>query len=136
MKQLASEYQSDALSSLGWHLLGNNKSVDLSKINKYDSKNKNIYYKEILIKRTKTDSKTKEKITLNERMIVTFSPKYAAYQKNIRDSQITRAKEIIEKHPEQFSRLPQNNAKRFIKKKILQMTANVLKNINCITRKV
>ena len=49
-------------------------------------------------------------------MIVTFSPKYAAYQKNIRDSQITRAKEIIEKHPEQFSRLPQNNAKRFIQK--------------------
>ena len=42
--------------------------------------------------------KLKKKITLNERMIVTFSPKYAAYQKNIRDAQISRAKEIIEKH--------------------------------------
>ena len=49
-------------------------------------------------------------------MIVTFSPKYAAYQKNIRDSQILRAKEIIEKHPEQYTKLPQNNAKRFIQK--------------------
>ena len=105
------------ISILAFQTLSTNSLTELiSKINKYDSKNKNIYYKEILIKRTKTDSKTKEKITLNERMIVTFSPKYAAYQKNIRDSQITRAKEIIEKHPEQFSRLPQNNAKRFIQK--------------------
>ena len=100
LKQLSSKYQADALSTLGWHLLGSNKSIDINKINKYDSKNKNIYYKEMLIKRTKTDAKTKEKITLEERMIVTFSPKYAAYQKNIRDSQISRAKEIIEKYPD------------------------------------
>ena len=125
LKQLSSEYQADALSNLGWHLLGSNKSIDINKINKYDSKNKNIYYKEILIKRTKTDAKTKEKITLEERMIITFSPKYAAYQKNIRDAQISRAKEIIEKHPEQFSKLPQNNAKRFIQKE------NITKDGEC-----
>ena len=77
---------------------------------------KNIYYKEILLKRSKKDTKTKQSITLEERMIVTFSPKYAAYQKSIRDSQIFRAKEIIQKHPESFSRLPQNNVKRFIQK--------------------
>ena len=116
LKQLASEYQADAISNVGWHLIGNNKSVNLSKIEKYDSKNKNIYYKEIIIERTKKDKQTNEKITLKERMIVTFSPKYAAYQKNIRDAQISRAKEIIEKPPETFSKLPQNNAKRFIQK--------------------
>lgn len=116
LKQLPFEYQTDALSLLGWHILGSNNSINISKINKYDPKNKNIYYKEVLMKRTKNDAKTKKKITLNERMIVTFSPKYAAYQKNIRDAQILRAKEIIEKCPEQFSKLPQNNAKRFIKK--------------------
>lgn len=116
LKQLPSEYQTDALSLLGWHILGSNNSINISKINKYDPKNKNIYYKEVLMKRAKNDAKTKKKITLNERMIVTFSPKYAAYQKNIRDAQILSAKEIIEKCPEQFSKLPQNNAKRFIKK--------------------
>ena len=116
LKQLSAEYQADALSPMGWQLLGSNKSVNINEINKYDSKNKNIYYKEILIKRTKTDPKTKGKITLNERMIVTFSPKYAIYQKNIRDAQITRAKEIINNHPEQYSKLSQNNAKRFIQK--------------------
>ena len=116
LKQLSQEYQADAISNIGWHLLGSRKSIDLSKLNKYDSKNKNIYYKEILIKRTKKDPTTKEKITLEERMIVTFSPKYASYQKNIRDAQIFRAKEIIEKYPERYTKLPQNNAKRFIQK--------------------
>lgn len=116
LKQLAGEYQADAISNVGWHLVGSNKSVNLSKIDKYDSKNKNMYYKEIILERTKKDKQTNEKITLKERMIVTFSPKYAAYQKSIRDAQISRAKEIIEKHPEQYTKLPQNNAKRFIQK--------------------
>lgn len=116
LKQLPQEYLADALSNTGWHLLGNSKSINLNKINKYDSNNKNIYYKEVLIKRTKKDTETKEKNILEERMIVTFSPKYAAYQKNIRDSQIARAKEIITKYPEQYGKIPQNNAKRFIQK--------------------
>ncbi|MBQ3414682.1 MAG: IS1634 family transposase [Clostridia bacterium] len=116
LKQLKNEYLVDALSNTGWHIVGNNKSINLKNIEKYDSSNKNIYYKEILLERTKKDAETKEKITLKERMIITFSPRYAAYQKNIRDAQIVRAKEIIEKHPEQYSKLPQNNAKRFIQK--------------------
>lgn len=116
LKQLPQEYQSDAISNIGWHLLGSSKSINLGKLNKYDSKNKNIYYKEILITRSKKDPDTKKRITLKERMIVTFSPKYATYQKNIRDAQIFRAKEMIEKHPERYTKLPQNNAKRFIQK--------------------
>ncbi len=116
LKQLSSEYQADAFSNIGWHLLGSNKIVNLSKVDKYDAKNKQMYYKEIIIERTKKDSKTKQNITLKERLIITFSPKYAAYQKNIRDCQIARAKDIIENHPEQFSKLPQNQAKRFVQK--------------------
>lgn len=116
LKQLPQEYQTDAISNIGWHLLGSSKSINLGKLNKYDSKNKNIYYKEILITRSKKDPDTKKRITLKERMIVTFSPKYAIYQKNIRDAQIFRAKEMIEKHPERYTKLPQNNAKRFIQK--------------------
>src|SRR5699024_12751190 len=92
------------------HSIPTRRSSDL--IEKYDSKNKNMYYKEIIIERTKKDKQTNEKITLKERMIVTFSPKYAAYQKNIRDSQILRAKEIIEKHPEQYTKLPQNKDRK------------------------
>ena len=116
LKQLSNKYKTDALSNIGWRLVGTNKSINLSKIERYDSKNKNMYYKEIIIERTKKNKETNEKIALKERMIVTFSPKYAAYQKNIRDAQISRAKEIIEKRPEQYTKLPQNSAKRFIQK--------------------
>lgn len=116
LKQLSKEYQADAISNIGWHHIGSNNAINLKKIDKYDSKNKNMYYKEIIIERTKKDIQTNKKITLKERMIVTFSPKYAAYQKNIRDAQISRAKEIIEKYPERYTKLPQNNAKRFIQK--------------------
>ena len=116
IKQLANEYQNDALSNIGWHILGSNKYVNLSKIDKYDANDKNMYYKEILMERTKKDKSTGEKITLKEKLIVTFSPKYAAYQKNIREAQISRAKDIISNHPERFAKFPQNNAKRFIKK--------------------
>lgn len=116
LKQLSNKYKTDALSNIGWRLVGSNKSINLSKIKRYDSKNKNMYYKEIIIERTKKNKETNEKIALKERMIVTFSPKYAAYQKNIRDAQISRAKEIIEKHPDQYTKLPQNSAKRFIQK--------------------
>ena len=114
LKQLEQKYQQEALSNYGWHILGDTKSINLDNIKKYDSKNKNIYYKEIVIERTKKDSKTKQKITLKERMIVTFSPKYAAYQKNIRDGQVARAKDIIANNPNKYNKLPQNNAKRFI----------------------
>ena len=116
LKQLSNEYKTDAFSNIGWRVAGEHMHINLSKIQKYDPNNNNIYYKEFLIEKTKRDSKTKKNITLKEKMIVTFSPKYAAYQKNIRDSQILRAKDIIEKYPEQFSKLPQNNAKRFIQK--------------------
>ena len=116
LKQLSNEYKTDALSNIGWRLVGSNKSINLSKIERYDSKNNNMYYKEIIIERTKKNKETNEKIALKERMIITFSPKYAAYQKNIRDAQISRAKEIIEKRPEQYTKLPQNSAKRFIQK--------------------
>lgn len=137
LKQLSQEYQADAISNIGWHLLGSRKSIDLSKLNKYDSKNKNIYYKEILIKRTKKDPTTKEKITLEERMIVTFSPKYAAYQKNIRDAQIFRAKEIIEKYPERYTKFCHRiMLKDLYKRKILPMMENVRKNTNYIIKKV
>lgn len=116
LKQLSKEAQREALAPDNWHMIGSKKIYDLSNINKYDKKDKKIYYKQILLKRTKTDPETKKKVTLEERMIITFSPKYAIYQKNIRDSQIARAKEIIEKSPEKFTKLPQNSAKRFIQK--------------------
>lgn len=116
LKQLSEESQKEAISNYGWHTLNSTKTIDLGKIEKYNSKDKTIYYKEMIIERKKKNPETKKIETLKERMIVTFSPQYAEYQRNIRNSQIVRAKDIIENHPESYGRMPQNNAKRFVNK--------------------
>lgn len=94
--------------SKGWHLPGSNKSFDISKlrddeelINKYYDK---VFYKERWIKEN----------NLEQRLIITYSPKYQEYQKNIREKQIIRAKNIIDKNPKKITSNNQNDPKRFI----------------------
>ena len=51
---------------------------------------------------------------INQRLIVSFSPRYAKYQKEIRDAQIDRAKKLIA-HPSKFDKYSSQDCKRFIK---------------------
>ena len=52
---------------------------------------------------------------LDQRLIITYSPKYAAYQKKIRERQIERAKDMIKTGNTKKSKNP-NDPARFIKK--------------------
>lgn len=51
---------------------------------------------------------------INQRLIVTYSPQYAAYQKSIRDSQVERAKKLIH-HPASFDKCSSTDCRRFVK---------------------
>ena len=51
---------------------------------------------------------------INQRLIVTYSPQYAAYQKSIRDSQVERAKKLI-RHPASFDKCSSTDCRRFVK---------------------
>lgn len=115
LKNLEKHYQEIAISNKDWRIENSSKKYDLSEIDKYNPNDKNIYYKEFIIERKKKNEKTGKTEKLKERMIVTFSTKYAIYQKSLRDKQISRAKEIIEKNPEKYLRKSQTDAKRFIK---------------------
>lgn len=53
---------------------------------------------------------------LHQRLIITYSPKYAAYQKNIREKQIERAKKMIETGNTKKQRKNPNDPARFIEK--------------------
>lgn len=53
-------------------------------------------------------------VEINQRLIVTYSPKYAAYQKRIREEQISRAKKLINK-PSSFDKYSSTDCKRFVK---------------------
>ena len=103
LKKIKGHLKDWALSKEDWHKLNSNKSINLNDIDN-SSSNEEIYYKERWINEN----------GLEQRLIVSYSPKYAAYQKNIRANQIERAKNLIN-NPSTISKNRQNDPKRFIK---------------------
>ena len=92
----------------GWFLPGSDKKWDISElrnnddlINKFYDK---IFYKERWIKEN----------GIEQRLIVSFSPKYQEYQRNIRNKQIKRAQDIINNNPKKIKSNNENDPKRFI----------------------
>ncbi|NLD16315.1 MAG: IS1634 family transposase [Tissierellia bacterium] len=95
--------------SSGWRLPGSNKYYDISSFKRAseidDSLINNTYYKERWIKEN----------DIEQRIIVTFSPKYMFYQQKIRNEQVNRAIKVIERNPKTIETRNQNDPKRFIK---------------------
>ena len=103
LKKIKGHIKEWSLSSDGWHTLKSKKKINLENVDK-SSNNEEIYYKERWIKEN----------GLEQRLIVSYSPKYAAYQRNIRNRQIERAKNLIN-NPSKMSKTRQDDPKRFIK---------------------
>ena len=103
LKKIKRHLKDWALSKEDWHKLNSNKLINLNDIDN-SSSNEEIYYKERWINEN----------GLEQRLIVSYSPKYAAYQKNLRTNQIERAKNLIN-NPTTISKNRQNDPKRFIK---------------------
>lgn len=74
LKKIKGHLKDWALSKDGWHTLNSDKDICLDNIDN-SSSNETIYYKERWIKEN----------DLEQRIIVSYSPKYAAYQKSIRN---------------------------------------------------
>ena len=94
--------------SKGWQLPGIDKKFDISKLREDENLIKKYYdktfYKERWIKED----------GIEQRLIITFSPKYQEYQKRIREKQIQRAINIISKNPKKIKNNNENDPKRFI----------------------
>ena len=103
LKKIKGHLKEWALSKDGWHKLNSKKIINLNDIDN-SSSNEEIFYKERWINEN----------GLSQRLIVSYSPKYAAYQKAIRTSQIERAQKLIN-NPSSANRNKQNDPKRFIK---------------------
>lgn len=106
LKQFLKDWSLDL--SKGWHLSGSDKTFDISKlrdnadlVNKYYDK---VFYKERWIKED----------GIEQRLIITFSPKFQEYQRHIREKQISRAINIIENNPKKIKSNNENDPKRFI----------------------
>ena len=106
LKDFLKEWALDLTS--GWKLYGSDKTYNISKLRDDDEIIKSYYdktfYKERWIKED----------GLEQRLIVTFSPKYQEYQKHIRNNQVNRALKMIESNPTKLGKVRQNDPKRFI----------------------
>lgn len=103
IKKLKKEEKERALNPQGFKRVYDNTPVDITKLPADD---KGLYYKD--------EPYTTKK--LHQRLIVTYSPKYALYQKSIRDKQVERAQKMLDSGNTKKSRKNPNDPARFIGK--------------------
>lgn len=104
IKKLAAEYREAALNRKGFRRLSDNRLVDLDQLDEKD-------YEELFYKEEPYSTKK-----LENRLLITYSPKYAAYQKEIRTKQVERALHMLKDgNHKKTSRNP-NDPARFIDK--------------------
>lgn len=103
LKKIKGHLKDWALSPEDWHTINSNKKINLNDIDK-SGDNEEIYYKERWINEN----------GLEQRLIVSYSPKYAKYQRSVRNRQVERAQNLIN-NPTKISKNRQDDPKRFIK---------------------
>ena len=102
IKKLSEEYRELALNKKGFRRISDDSLVDLDKLTEGD-KNE-LFYKEEPYSSKK----------LEQRLLITYSPKYAAYQKEIREKQIERAQAMLSNGKHKENRKNPNDPARFI----------------------
>lgn len=103
IKKLKAEDKEWALNPVAFKRVSDGKDVDITTLPDDDT---GLYYKE--------EPYTPH--TLHQRLIVTYSPKYARYQKTIRDKQVDRARKMLESGSVKKERKNPNDPARFIGK--------------------
>lgn len=101
IKKLPAEDKAWALDKKDFRRVSDDKPVDITTLPDDDT---GLYYKD--------EPYTPKK--LHQRLIITYSPKYARYQKTIRDAQVERAEKMIESGNTKKQRKNPNDPARFI----------------------
>ena len=118
LKQIKKHLREWALDPQGWRLGSDGKLYDLSKIDEEQYMDC-VFHKERWIKEN----------GFEQRMIVSFSPKYKHYQRNIRQRQVERAAKIVQNGKKSKTRNP-NSPTRFVDEIQTTMDGEVAEIIN------
>ena len=113
IKKLSAEYKELALNRKRFRRLSDNKLVDLDNLTDDDSDQ--LFYKEEPYSSKK----------LEQRLIITYSPKYAAYQKEIRQKQVERAMVMLQAGNHKKQRKNPNDPARFIAKEAVSQDGEI-----------
>ena len=109
LKKLKKKYQDEVFDLKNWRISGEQKNIyDLEEISQNDEL-KEKYYNTIFYKIIETETKS-----VRQDLIVTFCFKYFDYNRNIRNSQIERAKKSIETNNVTRKGKNQNDYRRLI----------------------
>lgn len=92
-----------AVSPTGFHLKNHDEEFDVSRIDKEEHWN-HIFWKERWINEN----------GIEQRLIVTFSPKYENYAKQLRERNVARAARMLQSNPAKISRKGQNDVRKYI----------------------
>lgn len=101
IKKLKKEEKEWALNPQGFKRVSDDTPVDITKLPADD---KGLYYKD--------EPYTTKK--LHQRLIITYSPKYAIYQKTLRDKQVERTQKMLDSGNTKKNRKNPNDPARFI----------------------
>lgn len=104
LKKLGAEEQKCALDPSRFRRLSNNQPVNISELTEEDSDG--LFYHEEPYSGKK----------LEQRMIITYSPKYAAYQRQIRKQQVERAMKMVQEGKSRKQRKNPHDPGRFVGK--------------------
>ncbi len=104
IKKLPAEDRTWALDRNGFKRLSDDASMDITKLSEDDKDQ--LYYKD--------EPFTTKK--LHQRLIITYSPKYASYQKAVRAEQIARAEKMVANGTLKKQRKNPNDPARFVNK--------------------
>lgn len=104
IKKLPAEDREWALNRNGFKRLSDDSPADISKLT--DDEKQGLFYKD--------EPYTTKK--LHQRLIITYSPKYAAYQKAVRGEQIARAEKMVTSGSLKRQRRNPNDPARFVNK--------------------
>ncbi len=102
IKKLPAEDREWALDRTGFKRLSDDASVDISRLT--DNDKQKLFYKD--------EPYTTKK--LHQRLIITYSPKYAAYQKAVRGEQVARAEKMVAEGTLKKQRKNPNDPARFV----------------------
>lgn len=101
IKKLKKEEKEWALDLKGFKCVSNDEPVDITQLSVDDT---GLYYKD--------EPYTTKK--LHQRLIITYSPKYALYQRTIREKQVERAQKMLDSGSVKKNRKNPNDPARFI----------------------
>jgi len=108
LKKLKADERNAAMDDRNWRRLSDGKSVDISEIKADPQSHINdLYYKEETYGTKKVPGQL---------MIVTYSPRYALYQRSVRSKQIERAEKMVDNGAKKKSYGNPNDPARFVRK--------------------